>query len=46
MKKIKCYIRLHGVCKEIQSDTFESITSAKKWVNSCWNRPYTIVKLT
>ncbi len=45
MKKVKCYIRLHGVRREINSGTFESISAAKKWIAVCWDRPYTIVKI-
>lgn len=45
MKPIKCKIRLHGVCREIITGEFESIAKAKKWINDCWNRPYTIVKI-
>jgi hypothetical protein len=45
MKAQKCKIRLHGICKEILTGEFESITAAKRWVQDCWNRPYTIVKI-
>ncbi len=43
MKKKKCKIRLHGSYKEILTGEFESISSAKKWIKECWNKPYTIV---
>lgn len=45
MKAQICVIRLHGSSREILTDKFPSITEAKKWVKSCWNRPYTIVKI-
>jgi len=45
MKAQKCKIRLHGCRREILTDEFESIASAKKWVRECWDRPYTIVKI-
>lgn len=45
MKKVPCYIRLHGSSREIQTSDFESIKAAKDWL-ICWNRPYTIVRLT
>lgn len=45
-KSIPCKIRLHGIRTEILTDEFPSIASAKKWVCECWNRPYTIVKLS
>ena len=45
MKDRKCKIRLHGVRREILTGEFESISAAKKWVEKCWSRPYTIVKL-
>lgn len=44
-KPIKCVVRLHGIRREILSNEFPSIKKAKEWVNSCWNRPYTIVRL-
>lgn len=45
-KAVKCNLRLHGIRKEILVTGFDSIKSAKQWVNSCWPRPYTVVKLT
>jgi hypothetical protein len=45
MKAIKCKIRLHGICKEILTGEFESIAEAKRWLQVCWSRPYTIVKI-
>lgn len=45
MKAQKCVIRLHGISKEILTGNFESITAAKKWLDLCWSRPYTIVKI-
>jgi hypothetical protein len=45
MKAIKCKIRLHGYYKEILTDKFDSINKAKEWIKSCWDKPYTIVKL-
>lgn len=44
MKAQKCIIRLHGVRREILTGSFESIVAAKKWLDLCWSRPYTIVK--
>lgn len=44
-KKQKCFIRLHGSCKEIPTGEFESKSAAKKWVDACWERPYTIVPI-
>ena len=46
MKAKKCKIRLHGSCTEILTGEFESISSAKKWIRDCWDRPYTIVPLS
>lgn len=46
MKAIKCKLRLHGSYKETLTHEFPSITAAKKWVNDCWERSYTIVRLT
>lgn len=43
-KEIPCWIRLHGVRREIHTEEFPSIKAAKKWVDDCWNRPYTIVR--
>lgn len=45
MKAQKCKIRLHGSSREILTGEFESIAAAKRWVQDCWNRPYTIVKI-
>ena len=45
MKKQKCIIRLHGIRKEILTGEFESIAAAKRWLDLCWSRPYTIVKI-
>ena len=45
MRKQKCIIRPHGMRKEIITGTFESISDAKKWIDLCWSRPYTIVKI-
>ena len=45
MKSQKCIIRVHGLTKEILTGEFESIAAAKRWIEICWNRPYTIVKL-
>ena len=44
MKAQKCVIRLHGIRKEILTEKFESIAAAKRWLDLCWSRPYTIVK--
>ena len=46
MKAQKCKLRLHGSYKEIETGEFDSITAAKDWVRSCWDKPYTIVKIT
>lgn len=45
MKAQKCRIRLHGMRREILTGEFDSIAEAKRWVQSCWSRPYTIVKI-
>jgi hypothetical protein len=45
MKKQPCKLRLHGFYREIDGGTFPSIAAAKRWIASCWDRPYTIVKL-
>ena len=45
MKKIPCYVRLHGSYKEIPTCDYESISAAKE-ATRYWNRPYTIVRLT
>lgn len=44
MKSCKCKIRLHGIRREILTGKFESIAAAKRWLDLCWSRPYTIVK--
>jgi len=44
-KAVKCKLRLHGIRREILTGDFQSITAAKKWVELCWHRPYTIVRL-
>jgi len=46
MKPIKCRLRLHGIRREIDGGEFPSISAAKKWVQNCWYRPYTIVRLS
>ena len=45
MKKKKCRLIFHGITREIDMGIFESISSAKKYVKDCWNRPYTIINL-
>jgi hypothetical protein len=45
MQAQKCKIRLHGICNEILTGEFDSIAAAKRWIKSCWDRPYTIVKI-
>jgi hypothetical protein len=45
MRGQKCILRLHGVSREIVTGEFNSIADAKRWVRSCWDRPYTIVKI-
>lgn len=45
MKAQKCKIRLHGSRKEILTGEFDSIAAAKRWIQVCWSRPYTIVKI-
>jgi hypothetical protein len=45
MKGQKCVIRLHGIRREILTGEFESVAAAKRWIQSCWDRPYTIVKI-
>ena len=44
-KSTPCKIRLHGLTREILTSEFSSIAKAKKWINLCWDRPYTIVKI-
>jgi hypothetical protein len=45
MRAQKCRIRLHGSSREILTGEFESVAAAKRWVQSCWDRPYTIVRI-
>lgn len=45
MKAQRCKIRLHGSYKEIVTGEFDSIAAAKRWIQVCWDRPYTIVKI-
>jgi hypothetical protein len=45
MKAQKCKIRLHGISREILTGEFDSIAAAKRWIQVCWSRPYTIVKI-
>lgn len=45
MKAQKCKIRLHGISREILTGEFDSIAEAKRWIQMCWFRPYTIVKI-
>jgi len=44
-KPVKCKLRLHGSSREILTNTFDSIREAKDWINKCWDRPYTIVRI-
>ena len=43
-KAIPCDLRLHGTTRETLIKDFPSITAAKKWIDVCWERPYTIVR--
>ena len=43
MKAQKCRLILHGTCREIDIGEFKSISAAKKYVQECWSRPYTII---
>jgi hypothetical protein len=45
MRAQKCKLRLHGISREILTGEFESIAAAKRWIQVCWSRPYTIVKI-
>jgi hypothetical protein len=45
MKAQKCKLRLHGISREILTGEFDSIAAAKRWIQVCWSRPYTIVKI-
>ncbi len=45
MKAQRCKIRLHGISREIVTGEFDSIAAAKRWIQDCWDRPYTIVKI-
>ena len=47
MKKIPCWLRLHGQCTEIPVNNFESMAADRKFVKDigCF-RPFTIVKIT
>lgn len=45
MKAIKCELILHGSCCEHNMGEFPSITAAKKYVNECWDRPYSIKRI-
>ena len=42
MKGKKCRLLLHGAYKQHDAGEFPSITSAKKYVKECWDKPYTI----
>ena len=44
-KPVKCIIRLHGIRREIITSEFNSIAAAKRWLDLCWHRPYTIVRI-
>jgi hypothetical protein len=46
MKSIRCFIRLHGISREIITGEFESIAAAKKWLEISWYGPYTIVRIS
>jgi len=39
---VKCTLILHGSYKEIDMGDFPSKAAAKRWVEGCWNRPYSI----
>lgn len=41
-KAIKCELVFHGIRREINMGEFPSKAAAKKYVMSCWDRPYTI----
>jgi hypothetical protein len=45
MQAQRCKIRLHGSSREILTGEFDSIAAAKRWIQVCWSRPYTIVKI-
>ena len=45
MGKVKCKLILHGSFKEHDMGIFESISNAKEYVQSCWEKPYTIIRL-
>jgi len=45
-KTIKCIVRLHGIRREIITSEFDSIAAAKRWLDLCWYRPYTIVRIS
>ena len=42
MKANKSRLIFHGRSREIDMGIFDSISKAKKYVNECWNGPYTI----
>ena len=46
MKPIKCRLIFHGSCKQIDMGIFKSISAAKKYTSECWDRPYTIIRIT
>jgi len=41
-KAKKCVLILHGSFREFNMGEFPSMGAAKKYVNECWDRPYTI----
>lgn len=43
MKAKKCRLIFHGVRREIDMGEFPSVAAAKRYVNQCWDRPYSIV---
>ncbi len=45
MKAIPCELIFHGSYKEHNMGEFKSTSKAKKYVKSCWDRPYSIKRL-
>ena len=45
MKAQKCRLIFHGMRREIDMGIFPSKSRAKSYAESCWDRPYTIVRI-
>jgi len=41
----KCILIFHGIRSEINMGFFNSKAEAKRYAESCWDRPYTIKEI-